>query len=872
MNRKTPELLSPAGSMESLKAAVENGADAVYLGAKEFSARQSADNFDTEGLLKAIDFAHQRDVPAYITVNTLLKDRELSDATAYLEQLCIHGADAVIVQDIGLLRMLRRHMPGLPITASTQMTIHNSSGTRMLRDLGVKRAVLSREMSLDEIRSVRSGTDIELEVFVHGALCICYSGRCLMSSLMGGRSGNRGHCAQPCRKLYELPGRRNSTGYLLSPKDLNLSFRLHDLMEAGVDSLKIEGRMKRPEYVAAVTKTYRDILDRFSRDPDATITPEEQQRLETIFSRGFTEGYMAGDPGSSLMSMDKSGNRGTLIGRVTGYGGGGRGRVSVKLDVPLNQGDGVSIGDTGTTVNTLWIGREKIDTGSAGSTVSFTFDTPVPNGTPVYRNFDPVLMEWITQTYHSIQRKVPVDIEVEAMAGKELLIKLTDRDGSIARAVSDTVVSSARQRPLDEKGMKVRVSKLGDTVFAAENVDIQKDENIFIPIGVINSVRREAVDKLAQLRVEKYRRTCKTKVSDTLLSDIPPSDTLRSDTLPSDTLLSDIPLSDTPLSDTPLSDTLRSDILRSGTILHANSNEAARPLLSVRVSGPDGVHTAVSAGADRVYLDSEGITGNIPLTDAAITKAHLAGATVFIRLPDIIKDSEADLVINTVRGLSTIDGILAAAPDQLYMFRDMDIALAVDYPANAFNRHTLDVLTDMGAGSITISPELTLEEIAGMSEGYNIECVVQGSVQLMVSEHCLIGGIKGCDNPKRDKNDVRGFRVERLCDVPYAIRDEKKFTFPVEQDSRCRTHVYNSRELCMIDRLPGVLDAGARSLRIDAHRYNNAQVSEITGLYRQALDSCIAAGEQFDGSEYLAQVKQMFTSGLTSGHYFRGVL
>lgn len=822
MKHKTPELLSPAGSMESLKAAVENGADAVYLGAREFSARQSADNFDREGLLEAIDFAHQRDVFAYITVNTLVKEGEFNDATAYLELLCNHGADAVIVQDIGLMGMLRTHMPGLPISASTQMTIHNSAGARMIQDLGVKRAVLAREMSLDEIRTVRSNTNIQLEVFVHGALCICYSGRCLMSSFMGGRSGNRGHCAQPCRKLYELPGRRNTTGYLLSPKDLNMSSQLHDLMEVGVDSLKIEGRMKRPEYVAMVTRTYRDILDRFADDPDAAVTPEEQQRLETIFSRGFSEGYISGDPGRSLMSMEKPGNRGSLVGRVAGYESRGRGRVSVKLNAPLNPGDGVAIGNTGTTINTLWIGREKIDKGVVGSTVSFIFDTPVQNGTPVYKNFDPVLMEWTKQTYHSIQRKIPVDIEVEAMADKQLLIKLTDQNGVTAQAVSDAVISPARQQPLNEKGMGAQVSKLGDTVFVADNVDIQMDENIFIPIGIINSVRREAVEKLAQLREEKYRRKCRTNVPD--------------------------------------------------TTRHAKSTGPSKPILSIRVSGPDDVNTAVAAGAGKVYVDIEGIIGNIPLTDVAIEQAHLAGATVYVRLPDIVKDGEADLVINTVRGLSAPDGILAAAPDQLYMFKDMDIALAVDYPANVFNSKSLDVLTGMGAGSITVSPELTLEEIASMSEGYEIECVVQGGMQLMVSEHCMIGGIKGCSSPKKNETDNRGFRVERPCDTPYAIRDEKEFTFPVEQDARCRTHVYNSRELCMIDRLSGLLDAGVELLRIDGMRYNNAQVGEITGLYRQALDSCLEAKEQFDGSEYLAEMKQMFTSGLTSGHYFRGVL
>ncbi len=822
MKHTIPELLSPAGNNESLKAAVENGADAVYLGAREFSARQPADNFDSQGLLEAIDFAHQRDVAAYITINTLVKDRELNDAAAYLELVCDHGADAVIVQDAGLVGILRTHMPDLPIHGSTQMTIHNSAGAGMLRDMGVKRAVLAREMSLDEIRSVRSRTSIQLEVFAHGALCICYSGRCLMSSFMGGRSGNRGYCAQPCRKLYELPGRKNTTGYLLSPKDLNLSSRLHDLMEAGVDSLKIEGRMKRPEYVAVVTRTYRDILDRFADDPDATVRQEEQRRLETIFSRGFTEGYISGDPGRSLMSMEKPGNRGTLVGRVTGYRGGGRGRVSVKLNAPLNAGDGVAIGDTGTSISTLWIERERVDTAPAGSTVSFTFDTPAARGTPVYKNLDPVLLEWAKQTYHSIQRRIRLDIEVEAIAGERLLIRLTDQGGITAQALADTVISPARQRPLDRKSLGAQVSKLGDTVFAAGNMDIRMDENIFIPISGINSVRREAVERLERLRIEQYRRKCGT--------------------------------------------------YRSDTTRHAKSTGPSGPILSIRVSGPDAVNTAVAAGAERVYVDIEGIFGNIPLTDAAIAQAHQAGAAVYVRLPDIVKDGETDLVIGTVKRLGAPDGILAAAPDQLYMFRDMqDIALAVDYPANAFNSRTLDVLTGMGAGSITVSPELTLEEIAGMSGGYDIECLVQGCVQLMISEHCLIGGIKGCSNPKRDKQVNGGFMGDRPCDTPYAIRDEKDFTFPVAQDSLCRTHIYNSRELCMIDRLPGVLDAGVSSLRIDAVRYSNVQVGKITGLYRQALASCLEVEGEFDGSDRLAKIKQMFQSGLTTGHYFRGV-
>ncbi len=844
MNHTIPELLSPAGNNESLKAAVENGADAVYLGSKEFSARGHADNFDIDQLLTAIDFAHQRDVLAYITVNTLVKEQEIEDAVQYLEQLCNHGADAVIVQDLGILNILNEHLPKLPIHVSTQMSIHNSAGTKMLESMGVKRAVLARELDIEEINTIRSATDIQLEVFVHGALCICYSGRCIMSSFIGGRSGNRGYCAQPCRKEYSLEGNTMSSTmsskYLLSPRDLNLSSRLPYLINAGVDSIKIEGRMKRPEYVAVVTRTYRDILDRLSTDPTARATPDEMRRLEVIFNRGFTEGYLNGDPGRKLMSMDTSGNRGILLGHVTGINP-GRGTITMKLDATINVGDGIMAGDKGASIRLLWMGWHKVQSAKAGEVVTFPYDSAIAPGTPVFKTFDSTLITSTRKTYQSVQRKVPVTIQVEAMKGHPLLVRMSDYHGNTGISTSENVISSARQQPLGELALKKQVSKLGDTYFQAETINIRMDDDIFIPLSMINSARREAIEELSRLRLAGYRRVCS---SVELITPHPP------------------------------------DV------------KDRRPVLSVRVAGPDGVYAAVLGGAARVYVDIEGITGNEPATNTAIEEAHRAGMVVFIRLPDIVKNKEMTLITGTLDKLHGVDGILAAGPDQISWLKEMhDLPLAVDYPANVFNTQGLDFLTGLGACSITVSPELTLDEITRISAGYDIECLVQGSVQLMVSEHCLIGGIKGCnssigkgcDSQIEVKGEVKGGmtteQVTRPCQpgstvggVTWcSIRDGKGFVFPVRHDKQCRTHIYNSKELGLIDSIPGIIKAGVRSLRIEGMFYDAKQVEVVTMLYSQAIDTYLKNPAQYDESVYLSRLKMMFPGNLTTGHYFRGV-
>ena len=708
------------------------------------------------------------------------------------------------------------------------MSIHNSAGTKLLESMGVKRAVLARELDIKEITAIRSVTNVHLEVFVHGAMCICYSGRCLMSSFIGSRSGNRGYCAQPCRKEYSLEGKTLSNQYLLSPKDLNLSPRLLDLINAGVDSIKIEGRMKRPEYVAVVTRIYRDILDRLSTDPTAGATPDEMRRLEVIFNRGFTKGYLNGDPGIKLMSMDAPGNRGILMGHVTSVNQ-KRETITVKLDIPINVGDGIVAGGKGTSIRLLWMGWNKVQSAQAGEVVTFPYGSAIAPGTPLFRTFDSILVTSARKTYGEVQRKIPITVQVEAIKGHTLMVRMSDHQGNTGESRPGSIISPARQQPLDEQVLRKQVSKLGDTYFQAEGINIRMDNDIFIPLSLINSARREAIEELSRLRLAGYCRVC----SPVRLQKLHPPDV-----------------------------------------------KDRRPVLSVRVAGPEAVNAAVSGGAARVYIDIEGITGNETATNTVIEEAHRAGATVFIRLPDIVKDKEMTLVTGTFDQLHGVDGILAAGPDQIYWLKEMyDLPMAIDYPANVFNTHGLDFLTGLGACSITVSPELTLDDITRISAGYDIECLVQGSVQLMVSEHCLIGGIKGCDSPigvkGGVKSEVKGNmtteQVTRPCQSGCSIRDGKGFVFPVRHDNQCRTHIYNSKELGLVDSIPGIIKAGVKSLRIEGMFYDAKQVEGVTMLYSQAIETYLENPTQYDETVFLSRLKKMFPGNLTTGHYFRGV-
>ena len=476
-----PELLAPVGSKEALIAAIENGADAVYFGGTLFSARQFAYNFTNEELEWAIDYAHIRGVRAYVTMNTLVKDTELEKAGEYLQFLCNAGADAVIVQDIGILRLLREQLPALPVHASTQMTIHNIEGVKFLQDMGVKRVVLAREMSLDEISRIKSQTSIEIETFIHGALCFSYSGQCLLSSMIGGRSGNRGYCAQPCRKKYRIG---EIEGYLLSPKDLNMSEHIGALLDAGIDSFKIEGRMKRPEYVAGVVRVYRKLIDRYLAAPaDFRVTKDEKHTLLQLFNREFTTGYFFGNPGSQLMSRKYPHNRGTMLGKTVDYDSRTK-LVSIDLKAQLRIGDGIGIGnrETGITVRNIYIGNKIATEAVPGSTVKIPLDIEVSEDEVVFKTYDSKLMASLEI---GNARKIPIKMSFKARIGEPLGLLIDDGENKVS--MSGDIVNPAKTTPVSKSSIAEQLIKLGGTIFEAKEVDFELDKNIFIPVSELNS-------------------------------------------------------------------------------------------------------------------------------------------------------------------------------------------------------------------------------------------------------------------------------------------------------------------------------------------------------------------------------------------------
>ncbi len=781
-----PELLAPVGSREALIAAIENGADAVYFGGKVFSARQYASNFTREELEWAVDYAHIRGVKAYVTVNTLIKDTELEKASDYLQFLCNCGADAVIVQDMGILRLLREQMPQLPVHASTQMTIHNAEGVKFLQEMGVKRVVLARELSLDEIRRIKSLTGIEVETFIHGALCFSYSGQCLLSSMIGGRSGNRGYCAQPCRKKYRIG---ETKGCLLSPRDLNMSGHIGALVKAGIDSFKIEGRMKRHEYVAGVVRVYRKLIDRYLEAPaDFQVTEEEKHTLLQLFNRGFTTGYFFGKPGSGLMSRKYPYNIGTELGTVIDYEALKK-LVSIKLKAPLRTGDGIGIGEAGVVVRKIYVGNRMVNTASYGSTVKTIFDCDVARGDTVFKTYD----SWLMATLETGNlRKIPINIAIAARIREPLELRVNDGNNEIM--VHGGIVSKAERKPISKQSIAGQLTKLGSTFFEVREITFDIDENIFIPVSELNGLRRRAIAELETTRTQKWKRRCK----------------------------------------------------KSEIIISEKRNEQIKPLLAVNAGSIEGFEAAVDGGADVVYIGGEVFADNPQINtdecrfvdrddyDYAMEYAHKKGTDVLVCTPRILKEMKS---LNTDLNAG---GFLVSNPGVLYHLRGLNITkpIIIDYPFNVFNRLTMHHLSGY-CRRVTLSPELTLDEIGKLTSYGAAECIVQGNFPLMVSEHNLVG----CLFPEGGEDAI--------------LKDEKGFAFPVRTDSQGRTYVMNSRELCMLEYVPEIIEAGVECLRIEAGMYDAAKTGEITRAYREAMNTGKGGGCE---GEY------------TTGHYFRGVI
>ena len=840
------ELLAPAGSWEAMVAAVQNGADAIYLGGTMFSARAYANNFDLDQLEQAIEYAHIRGVRIFLTVNTLISDEELPEAIKFLKSLYGIGVDAVIVQDLGLVRLARHLLPELELHASTQMTLHNLQAVQLLFNQGFKRIVLARETSLEDIKYIKANCPAELEVFIHGALCICYSGLCLMSSLIGGRSGNRGHCAQPCRLKYTLVNDHGeelfggSDGlHILSPRDLSTIENIPELMEAGIDSFKIEGRMKRPEYVATVVRTYREAIDSFLTDKDNfQVNPEHLKDLKQIFNRDFTPGYFLGYQGKNMMSYSRPNNRGLRLGRIANYDWPNK-LADITLEEPLRLGDGIEIwvskgGRKGMVVGEMRVEGKKVEEAGPGTTVTIEIAGSIHAGDRVFKTNDSLLMQRAIQSYKSPKEiiKIPLSFEVTASLGKPLSIKVTDPNGWSGQGQTEFLAEKGIKRSITNEVIGKQLDRLGNTPYSIKDIVCNIEEGLMVPLGEINEARRLS---LADLELNKSNGNVIKKV-----------DTAN----------------------------FKAELSRQHKLIARNEAKPVKAKtlsLNVQVGTLAALQAAVDSGANIVYFGGDNFKKGGSFKKADIVKARDyckdKGAKFVLSTPRVLQPKEMDEFLNLLKELpiDTFNGVLVANLGLIEeLSKSYQTKLFGDYSLNVFNGQTAKFYESLGCKQISLSPELTLDQLRLMDMPSNSELLVQGQMTMMVSEYCALG------------STISDMTCKEKCPAPcrkdnYGLRDRMNFVFPIEVDQFCHMHIFNPKELCLIEDIPHLLEAGINNLRLELKRDDPYKVREIVSTYRNAIAE-LARGDFYDGQVYKEKLDKLSTNGITKGHLYRGVL
>lgn len=817
------ELLAPVGGMESLHAAVQNGCNAVYLGGKAFGARAYAQNFDREELQVAVRYAHLFDVRVYVTVNVLYKDEELAPLLEFVGDLYAEGVDGVIVQDLGVAQLIRQVYPtDLEVHASTQMTIHNIEGVQYLEEMGLARVVLARELYLEEIQQIVDNSSIEIETFIHGALCICYSGQCLMSSLIGGRSGNRGRCAQTCRLPYRLIDRETGKvvtvfeepQYLMSPKDINTLEILPQLVQAGIHSFKMEGRMKRPEYAAAVTRIYRKYIDWALQDPENyRVDPKDMEEVTQIFNRGgFSTGYYHGKSGSSMMSYARPKNWGIKIGEVVSYDS-KRNLCTIRLQGDLKEGDGIEIWtehgeNPGTQVHSL----RQMENGL----VSLLIKGKISARNPVYRTSQKELLNELASSYKNNQRKIDLFGQIHLGVGKKMDLHLWDQAGNYVQVESDEIVERAKKQPVTKEKVQEQLSKLGNEPYRLVEIKIEMDSEIFVPISKLNALRRKAVEYLTEMRIRHFSRSrVKKDLSKNVL------------TVPKAELTMDKELA---------------------VYLNGDHFQAEK---------------FVQLGIPRLYLN----LSQISIEKVEQLKNINPQLKVYAVLPRISRNWQMIELREKLITLlvSLLDGFIIGNLGQVKMLQELKIEKEwiLDYSMNLFNRLTLDYWAKTGATGGVISPELNLKEITELVQWSSLkkEVIGYGYLTTMTTEYCPVGALEG------------GMTVGRSCSrigstAKYGLLDRKEMVFPILTDCQaCRSVLLNPQPLFILEQLDQIMQADFQILRMDL-----TIEEETVGLQMvQAYQNRLKKPHQPISTDLRALINQMRQTGFTKGHFYRGV-
>lgn len=813
--KKEVELLSPVGSYESLLASIENGADAVYLGGKLFNARKYASNFDYDELKSAVEYAHVRGVKVYVVVNIILRDDELREAVDYLLYLYNIDVDALIIQDLGLFRTVKNLFPDFEIHGSTQMSINNFFGARLLEELGFSRVVLARELSIEEIHQIHNKTDIELEIFVHGALCVSYSGQCLMSSMIGGRSGNRGTCAQPCRMKYTLVDTRNNKSlnkgfdekHILSLKDLNAIDDLEDILDVGVVSLKIEGRMKKPEYVATIIDTYRKKIDELDRGEHLDTSSKDKEKMAQMFNRGFTRGFLKSEFGRDMITLDKPNNRGVLIGEVVKSD---RENTYISLFGSLNVGDGIEIiTSQGEGVGLM---LDRVD--MVKDTAKIKSVKGVDIGDKVYKTLDEKLNKDARKTFEQIDKhtKHVLDMEIEVIKDKP--VKLVVRDGRREAVVySEELVEQARNVSLSESRVKEQMEKLGNTPYILGNIVIQIEEGTMIRVSALNNLRRLAVDELARVRSNFNNRQSVTRDD--------------------------------------LSENIKD-------LFSFPKNKKEKRKISVKVDDIDKFKKLDLNKLDRVYLNfKESIDEALDSLNEFKSENTIE---VYVSTEKILgNDDFKDLKLFLDSVVPSIDGVSASNLGTLKFLKDnYKVKIHADFELNVFNSQSAKTLESLGVESITLSPELKLSQLKSITK-YDLaeyEVVGYGYLPLMTLKHCPMAVIKNC----------KSYDECMSCDFRegYGLLDRKNMIFDFKRIQNS-TIVYNSQPIVVAEHLDKIYQNNVDMVRLDFTKEEN--ILEIQSLYYDFANGKIGLSEVEGGVEKL-KTKE----GITKGHFFRGVL
>ena len=804
------DLLSPVGDFECLKAAVQNGANSVYFGANLFSARAFASNFDLDELKNAIQYARIRGVKTNLTLNTLIKNDEFEDAFNLAKKAYEFGIDAIIVQDLGLAKMLIKSFPDLAIHASTQMSVHNLQGVLELQELGFKRVVLSRELSIGEIEYICRNSNVEIECFIHGALCISYSGQCLFSSMIGGRSGNRGKCAQPCRLPYKLLENNSviDSGYLLSTRDIcGLDF-IPDMINAGVTCLKIEGRMKKPEYVATVTRIYRKYIDLAESSEPYVVDDADRKILMQAFNRGsFSCGHLSNEPNKKLVFKDKSDNMGLFLGKVEKYNS-NKGYITVKLNEPIEVGDTVALErESGTyNVSEVMVSNKNIKGAKVGQTVTIgRMKGNIKLGDKIFKMSSKSQNSIANDSLRFENRKVALNCEVTVKENQPFEINITSaNDLDIYKNLNitstlDVLPVEAKNRPISKDDIIVQINKTNSTPFCFANIKVNLDDNLFLPkVSSLNELRRTALENVENFAISNIQR---------------------------------------------ISDGINYNACNENS-KNANNSNSDENKISVLLNILNEKYDYSSLeGIDIVYIPLKYFVNK---KYSNILETLSKKFELYIYLPTIIKANYRNLlslnienaiksynikgfVLSNISNLLLLDNVLENCSLNKNNFN-----FIANYTFNIFNNHSVKELKELGFNRFTISPELNKETILDLTssntEVLASELIVYGKTPLMNMNYCLLGKANKC-YPNCDAKC-------NSCNK-YYLKDRLGLNFEIIPDNiQTVTTIYNSKTTS----IESTDFVSTNVFRIDVIDENIDDINNIVHV--------VKSGNRFEGKEF----------------------